>query len=424
MPTAFPNAVTCALRGIEAVNPRTLVSTALPKLSISDTVHIISIGKAATTMAQGAIDALGDRISRGIVIAPTPASSTLPSTFTTFQGGHPIPNAEGARGAQAVLNLAESLQGDDTVLCLISGGASALTMLPPEGVSLDDVQSLTTLLLRAGATIDELNCVRKHIDRLKGGRLARAAAPAKVITLILSDVIGDPVDVIASGPTVPDPTTFADAIKVLHHRGIWEKLSPSVRAHFESAIDESPKPGDPAFTHATVEIIGNNTKAANATCECAELLGYSTSIVTTTLEGEARDRGIEIAKRAIALQREIASGEAPRCLIYAGETTVTVTGNGRGGRNQELVLSAAIALSGHKGITIASMGTDGIDGPTDAAGAFADGDVITRAQQLGYDAKQYLQNNDAYTFWNAVGGLVKIGPTGTNVMDLIVVTID
>ncbi len=438
---AYPNAVACALQGIDAVNPRSLVKQALDTFPDTRNVFVLSIGKAATTMAQGAVDVLADRIVRGIVVAPTPAHG-LPPSFIAFQGGHPIPNAEGAHGARAILELVQSLGENDTVLCLISGGASALSTLPPRGIALDDLQSLTTLLLRAGATIDELNCVRKHVDQLKGGRLARAAAPAQVTTLILSDVIGDPVDVIASGPTVPDPTTFAEAVAVLRNRGVWGKLSDSLRAHFTQAIDESPKPGDSVFVDTSVRIIGNNSKAAAAACECAELLGYRSSLITTTLHGEARDCGAEIAKAAIAIRRAALGedflsdassdlpmslnpgNELPLCLVYAGETTVTVHGSGRGGRNQEFVLAAAMALQSEPGITVVSIGTDGIDGPTDAAGAFADSTVLERARAATCSPDAALHNNDAYTFWKTIGGLIVTGPTGTNVMDLVVVTIE
>jgi glycerate 2-kinase len=415
-------AVDCALAGIRAVDPYTLVVEALQSTHHPGHLSVISIGKAAAAMARGAWSAVGNQISRGIIVAPTPVDP--PSThWSVYQGGHPIPTEAGVLGAHAVLDLVTSLTADDTLLCLISGGASALMTFPADGIALADAQTLTTTLLRAGATIAELNCVRKHIDRLKGGRLARLASPARVIALILSDVVGDPVDVIASGPTVPDPTTVADAIRILHDRNIWQQTPPAIRQYLESATDESPKPGDPCFASVTSTIIGNNTKAAEAARAHAESLGYHAAIVTTTLTGESRDVGAAIIHHARALQATL-SPPSRHALIYAGETTVTVTGSGRGGRNQELTLAAAIALDGNRGITLTSIGTDGIDGPTDAAGAVANGHTLSRARTLGLDAHHALADNDAYPFWQALGDLIITGPTGTNVMDLVVMTIE
>jgi hydroxypyruvate reductase len=245
--------------------------------------------------------------------------------------------------------------------------------------------------------------------------------------LIVSDVIGDPLDVIASGLTVPDPTTIADASAVLRTRGVWDAVPVSVRQHLDIGDDESPKPGDPCFERVTSAIIGNNRIAAEAACVRAESLGYAASVVTTTLAGEARDAGAQIARDALVRQATrqatLHAADRPLCLIYAGETTVTVTGPGLGGRNQELALAAALELDGHMGITVTSVGTDGIDGPTDAAGASADGTTLPRSRDLDLDAQRALRDNDAYPFWQSLGDLVITGPTGTNVMDLIVVTI-
>ena len=419
-PTPKP-AVTCALEGIRAVDPYTIVNGALNRSDFAQgPISVVSVGKAAAAMALGAWDALGDRITQGIIIAPTEVAP-FDQRWQTYQGGHPIPTDVGVQGAAAIRDLATSLDAADTLLCLISGGASALMTLPAASISLSDTQTVTNHLLRAGATIAELNCVRKHVDALKGGRLARLASPARVVALVLSDVVGDPLDVIASGPTVPDPTTITDAIGILHHRNVWPQTPPSIRHHLESHTDESPKPGDPCFATVTSTIIGNNTKAAEAALHTATKLGYTSQIVTTTLTGEAREVGNTIAQTARALQTTAAT---PQALIYAGETTVTVTGSGRGGRNQELTLAAAITLDGTIGITLTSIGTDGIDGPTDAAGAVADGQTLTRARTLGLDASAALTNNDAYPFWQTLGDLVMTGPTGTNVMDLVIVTID
>ena len=418
-PTTPKAAVDCALAGIRAVDPYTIVSGALKTANLGP-VSVVSVGKAAAAMARGASATLGDHVRRGIIIAPGDIDPP-DERWTTYRGGHPIPTEAGVIGARAIFDLAESLGADDTLLCLISGGASALMTLPADGISLADTQTLTDQLLRAGATITELNCVRKHIDALKGGRLARLASPARVIAFVLSDVIGDPLDVIASGPTVPDQTTIADAIQVLQARKVWERTPVPIRRYLESGVDESPKADDPCFANVTATVIGNNTKAAEAARNRAMALGYEAQVMTTTEAGEAREVGARLADFAQALQRTMT---APQALIFAGETTVTVTGSGRGGRNQELALAAAIALKGTTGITLVSVGTDGIDGPTDAAGAVADSQTIVRASALGLDARAALENNDAYPFWQALGDLIVTGPTGTNVMDLIVVTID
>ena len=435
------------MAGIRAVDPYTIVAEALRRAPGEATgensaVTVVAAGKGAAAMARAAADTLGDRIDRGVILAPVPVDAPS-ARWRVYRGGHPIPSDEGVRAAREIHQLVCALDGSTTLLCLISGGASALMMLPPDDVPLADAQAVTTALLRAGATIAELNCVRKHIDQLKGGRLARLAAPAAVVALILSDVVGDPLDVIASGPTVPDPTTIADAIGILRNRGVWEQTPASVRRHLESGGDESPKPGDSCFATTVSVLVGNNGKAAEAARAHAESLGYDATVVTTTLTGESRDVGASIAQHALALQAHRAPNAPPQCLVYAGETTVTVTGSGIGGRNQELALAAAIVLDGSRGITLASIGTDGIDGPTDAAGAVADGRTLPRARALGearspaagwltqllparalgLDASRALATNDAYPFWRALGDLVITGPTGTNVMDLIVVTI-
>jgi glycerate-2-kinase len=367
-------------------------------------------------MATAALETVGATIRRGVVISPDPVAIRAPGV-TCFVGGHPVPNERGAEGARAVLRIAESLSAGETLLCLISGGASALMTLPANGLSVDDVASTTTLLLHAGATIEELNCVRKHIDGLKGGRLAAIAFPGRVLALVLSDVVGDSLATIASGPTVADPTTVADAIAVLRSRGVWERLPASIRAHLENGSDESPKAGDPRLAYAESHVIGSNVTAAAAACAQALSLGYASRVVTTSLTGEASVVGGEIVRAA---QEECARVGGKIALIYAGETTVTVRGNGVGGRNQELVLGAAIAMDGVRGMAVVSLGTDGVDGPTDAAGAVADGDSISKARAHGLDARAVLAANDTHTFWKSIGALVRTGPTGTNVMDVIV----
>jgi hydroxypyruvate reductase len=390
-------------------------------------IYIAAFGKAAPAMARGAVAVLGERLVDGVVIAPAGQGEDLSASLKVHRGGHPIPNAEGVEGAQALRRLVSPLGEEDLLLCLISGGGSALMTLPPGGVALEEVQATTRALLRAGATIGELNGVRKHLDQLKGGRLARVAAPARVIALVLSDVVGDPIDVIASGPVAPDPTTFADSVEVFKRRDVWTELPAAVRRHFKRGVSgdeaESPEASDPCFARVETHILGNNRRAADAALAAARDRGYRTLLLTTTLEGEAREAGGFLA----AMAREVReSGQplvSPACLLAAGETTVNVRGSGRGGRNQEVALGAALALDGLEGVLVVGFGTDGIDGPTDAAGAFATGTTLDRARTCSLDAVQSLAENDSYTFFEALDDLIITGATGTNVMDLALVLV-
>jgi hydroxypyruvate reductase len=323
--------------------------------------------------------------------------------------------------ATRIRKLVSGARAIDHVLLLLSGGGSALLTLPAPGLDLDDVRQLTELLLLSGASIQELNAVRKHVETLKGGRLAALAAPARLTALILSDVVGDPLDAIASGPASPDPTTFADAVHVLRSRGVWGKVPDAVRAHLvrgeQGDEAETPKPGDPAFSQVRLRIVGNAALAALRAAEEAGRLGYDAHVDSTVVTGEARHVGERLAARASALP---VSGRAT-CAVSAGETTVTVRGNGRGGRNQELALAAARHLDGHADVLVLSAGTDGLDGPTDAAGALATGTTAARAREQGLDLDAHLERNDSYAFFDALGDLVRTGPTGTNVMDLMLV---
>ncbi len=434
------DAEACLRAAVAAVEPEALTAgylarhpETLPRLSAPGAtagaarIEVAAVGKAAVAMTRGARKVLGDRLSGGVLIVPEDQASGAPAGFEVYCGGHPIPNDGGAEGALAIRRRLAGLGAGDLLLCLISGGGSALATLPPEGVTLAAVQAATGELLRSGATIGELNCVRKHLDRLKGGRLARAAHPAWVVALVLSDVVGDPLDVIASGPVTADPTTFAQAIAILEHRGVWQQVPPPVRRHLESGRDgrapESPKPGDPCFERVSPHIVGSNRMAAEAALAEADRRGYATQLLTTWLTGEAREAGRVLA----AVGREIRHAgrpvAAPACVAAAGETTVTVRGHGRGGRNQELALGAATALEGTPGILVASMGTDGIDGPTDAAGASADGTTLARARHHGLDPTRALAENDAYPFFRALDDLIVTGPTGTNVMDVALVMV-
>ena len=421
------DALACLRAAIAAVEPERLVRRSLRRAAGSlpggGPVHLAALGKAAPAMVRGAAAALGGRWGGGVAVTPPGPPAALPAGCRVIVGGHPVPDAGSVAGGRAILELAESLGSDDLLLCLISGGGSALMTLPPEGVRLADLQAATGALLRAGATIGELNAVRKHLDRLKGGRLARAAAPARTLALVLSDVVGDPLDVIASGPVSPDPTTYGEALAVIRRRGVWEAVPEAVRDHLERGtrgeVEESPKPGDPCFERVEVRVVGNNRLAAEAALAEAQRRGYAGRLLTTGLTGEAREAGRELAAAVLA---ERAAGAAlPACRVAAGETTVTVTGTGSGGRNQELALGAALALAGSEGIVLASAGTDGIDGPTDAAGALVDGATVARARARNIDPEAVLRANNTYAFFRALEDLIVTGPTGTNVMDLQIV---
>jgi hydroxypyruvate reductase len=428
----------CFDAAIAAVNPYRLVTELFERhpeaLPGTNPVHVVAVGKAAMAMARAACESLGPRVAGGVVIAPPDAAIGKIGNLDTHTGGHPVPTEGSVRGARAVAEFAASLRENDALLCLISGGGSALMTLPPPGVALDDVRETTSLLLRAGATIDELNGVRKHLDRLKGGRLAQMAAPASTLALLLSDVLGDHPEVIASGPLSPDSTTFADALAILRRRRVRDRTPASVLAYLEEgargAVPESPGPDARCFDYVDVRIVGSNRVAAHAALREAERLGYRTSLVSTTLSGEASEVGHMLAARGIALKDEAIGSRGrdgaltlPACLIASGETTVDVRGTGRGGRNQELVLGAALLLQGSGPLLVASMGTDGIDGASHAAGAFADETTIARARALGLDPLAALTTNDSTPFFAALGDLVVTGPTGTNVMDIQVVLI-
>jgi len=432
------HALSCIHAAIAAVDPERLTHewlTGHPNiLDCNGQIHFVAVGKAAAGMVRGTLAVAADRVARGIVIVPEETEIDAPVRFEVYRGGHPVPNEEGVRGAQAILDLAESLGEGDLLLTLLSGGGSSLMTLPPEGISLDAIHQTTDALLRAGADIRQLNTVRKHLDRLKGGRLARAASPARTLALVLSDVVGDRLDAIASGPVSGDPTTYEDALQTLDQLGVADATPNAVHDHLERGrvgeMDESPDPGDPAFERVETHVIGNNRTAAEAARDEAERLGYDTMILSTMITGEARNVGRVLAGIGVDILRTGTPLAPHACVIAGGETTVAVVGNGKGGRNQELTLGAAIALDellgeGSKGanerVLVASAGTDGIDGPTDAAGAVADGETVTRALQSGFDPARSLADNDAYPLFRTLGDLIETGPTGTNVMDLAVV---
>ncbi len=343
-----------------------------------------------------------------------------PFPFEAFPTSHPLPDERNVRAAQAIADVARRAGEGDTLIALISGGGSAMLTLPVEGLTLDDLRRVSDALMKAGAPIDALNAVRKHCEQLKGGGLARLAYPARVWAFILSDVVGDRLDVIASGPTAADPTTYADALAVLDAYGV-RHVAPAVAAHLEAGArgerPETVKPGDRVLASVTNTLIGSNRLALEAAYRYAAEAGWRVAELRPGVEGEAREVGAALGRAALDLRQ--APGSRPACLLMGGETTVTVSGGGRGGRNQELTLAAAIALDGAEGIAVVSFATDGIDGPTDAAGAIATGQTCARARALGLDPQAYLDDNDSYTFFEQVGGLIRIGPTGTNVNDVM-----
>lgn len=422
---------------LAAVDPRVAVRRAMrlegetlhvaaERVDLAEVDHIMLVGagKAAPAMAAGALDVLADRVSGGTITTKYGHALPLPG-IQTFEAGHPVPDERGQAGAQAALTLAESAGERDLLLCLLSGGASALWPAPVEGVSLPDLREVTDSLLRAGATIGELNAVRKHLSRVSGGHLARVAAPGRVVSLLVSDVVGSPLDVIASGPTVPDSSAYRDAVAVLRRFGVVPPAG--VRAHLEAGLvgdrPETPKTGDAAFLRTTVHIIASNRDALEGAARGAGRLGYTPLILTTRLEGEAREVARVVGGLALGLRYERLPLSPPAALLLGGETTVTVRGNGRGGRNQEGALAAALAIQGETGIVIACLGTDGSDGPTDAAGGIVDGETIARGSNRSLDAHEHLARNDAYSFLHTTGDLLITGPTGTNVNDVTLVLV-
>jgi len=397
-----------------------LVDRALERLRF-DLTHpswrhllVFGCGKASGAMAAAVERTLGRRITEGLVVVKD--GYTVPTARVVLrEAGHPVPDARGQAAAEEIVRRVRSAGADDAVLFLVSGGGSALTPAPVRPITLAEKQETTRLLLGAGATINELNAVRKHLSLFKGGQLARAAAPATLISLILSDVIGDPLDVIASGPTAPDPTTFAEALTVLERRGVGYLVPAAVRARLEAGargeVEETPKPGDPAFERVTNVVIGNNALVVDAAAAEARRLGYRAEVLTRSLQGEAREVALELVARARALP--------PRsCLIAGGETTMTVRGRGRGGRCQEFALAAALQLRRDDRVIVLAAGTDGTDGPTDAAGGTADAETVARGERAGQAARRALDDNDAYTFLSAAGDLFVSGPTNTNLLDL------
>jgi len=389
-------------------------------------VIVVGMGKASARMAAALEGLLGERISTGLIV--TADGYKVPTKkVEVVEASHPVPDARGLAAARRIASLVDAAREKDLVIVLISGGGSALLPLPASGIALSDLAATNELLLRSGAKIQEINTVRKHLSQVKGGQLAQRAFPAQVLALVLSDVPGDHLEAIASDPTVLDPTTFTDARQLLQRYGLWGEVPPSVRARIEAGAcgdaSETPKPGDQSFLKVQNVVVGSGSVAAAAAQAEGKRLGYHTLILTTTLEGEAREVGrvlATLAREEISFGRPI---KPPVLILAAGETTVTVRGNGKGGRNQELALSAALGIEGLSQVAIASLGTDGRDGPTDAAGGMVDGGTVARLRGQGIDPERCLAENDSYQALSKAEDLIITGPTGTNVADLCFVVV-
>ena len=389
-------------------------------------VYVVGGGKAGAAMAQALEETLGTHITAGTVNVPR-GNKQGKSLIELNETSHPIPDPAGVAGTNRMITIAEKAKENDLVICLISGGGSSLMPLPREGVTLEDKRAVTDALLKSGAAINEINIVRKHLSAFKGGWLAKKAYPATVVNMILSDVMGDPLDAIASGPTVPDPSTFSDAQKTLEKHNLWETVPASVRKVFSEGIqgllEETPKPGDAVFAKVHNVLIGNNRTACQAAAKCLKREGLKTILFDKPLEGEARQMGKALASFATKVTDYSFSLQKPLAVVAGGETTVEVKGKGLGGRNQELALAAALNLTDAQTCVIASLNTDGVDGPTNSAGAIIDGYTINRSLRAGLDPEKSLAENDSYTFFAKLGDLLLTGPTGTNVNDISVIVI-
>lgn len=395
-------------------------------LDLFDKVIVLGAGKGGASMAKAVEELLGDHIAEGVITVKYGHLEKL-AKIQIIEAGHPVPDTNGYEGARTILRMASQADDKTLIICLISGGGSALLPLPVDGVSLADKQQTTKVLLACGATIHEINTIRKHLSAIKGGGLARAAYPATLVTLILSDVVGDDLDSIASGPGVPDSKTFADCLSIFKKYAIREDIPPSVLQHIESGaagrIPETPKAGDAIFSRTENVIIGRNFDALSRAKSKADELGYNSLLLSSMIEG---DTG-ETAATHMAIAHEIALHDhptaKPACILSGGETTVKIKGKGKGGRSQEFALLAALKLEGMKDTVVLCAGTDGTDGPTDAAGAISDSSTLERARPIGLDPLAYLENNDSYHFFNSLGDLYKTGPTNTNVMDIRIILV-
>jgi glycerate-2-kinase len=424
---------------LNAVDPKQIIKS---KLSIKNSIlnvdeyafdlkkfrniYVIGGGKASGAMAEALEQVVDKRIKNGLVNVPR-GSKNKAEIIRFHEASHPIPDEAGVKGTRDMMEIAEQAKEDDLIICLISGGGSSLMPLPRDKISIDDKREITNALLKCGANINEINTVRKHISDFKGGWLAKKAYPATILNLILSDVVGDPLDFIASGPTVPDSTTFSDAINVLKKYKLWSKAPTSIKKVLlngeKGKIPETPKANDEAFKKVFNIVIGNNRFASQTASEYLKTERLNTLLLTAMLEGEARHVGTMLA--SIAHEVSLSGNPVPKPagIIAGGETTVTVIGKGLGGRNQEIALAAAQKLNGMNGVVVASLSTDGIDGPTDAAGALVDGKTLMKAAKKGLVPEEYLSKNDSYHFFSNLGDLIFTGQTGTNVNDISIIIV-
>ncbi|MFV0423489.1 glycerate kinase type-2 family protein [Oleidesulfovibrio sp.] len=392
-----------------------------------DRILVVGAGKGAAPMAAALENLLGDRISQGAICVKYDHTTPL-KHVTLYEAAHPVPDAAGEHAARQILALAQSATERDLVLCVLTGGASALTPALADNIPLTDWQQATGHLLACGAGIHEINAIRKHVSIFGGGKLARAAYPAPLVALIISDVVGDDLDVIASGPTSPDTSTYARCLEILDTYGIRSSIPASITTRLEAGargeIEETPKPGDSIFDNVKNVLVANNTQALEAAAAEAVKHGYSPRILTSTMTGEAREKAMELVQEARTLCAKGETISGPVCLLAGGETTVTITGDGLGGRNQEMALAGAMHLQNCSHITMLCAGTDGSDGPTDAAGGFACAATLSTASSCGLDAEECLRQNNSYVFLEKTGNLLKTGPTLTNVMDMALLLVD
>ena len=417
-------------RNVELVGNKLRVVDEHVDLSLYERVLVLGIGKASFKMAQGIESVLEEVIDKGLVIMPKGAKvdASLLKKIKVFYGNHPYPSHDTIRSSLELIKLAKEANKRTFVIVLISGGGSALFEVLPKGISVHDLTKLNELLLKSGADIREVNTVRKHVSLVKGGQLLRYLNGAKVYALIISDVVGDYIEFIASGPTAPDTTTFRDAYEVLVRYGLWDKVPKSIRERIklgvEGKVPETPKPGDPLFNRVRNYIVASNIIALRSIAKKAKELGYNPLILTSHMEGEAREVGKFIASVIRTVKEHDIPVNKPAALIMGGETTVTVRGSGVGGRNQELALSVAISIAGLRDVVFASFGTDGIDGVTDAAGAIVSSETMNMAKDARLNLKEYLENNDSYTLFKKLGHhLIITGATGTNVNDIAIALI-
>lgn len=434
-------ALTIALEGISAADPQKAVKGSLflkddllilsdgTSLNLTGKIYVVGAGKASGGMALALEEILGEKIAGGVVSVPEEIVDKYKLQRIKLLGAtHPRASVKSVEAGRRVLETVSNLSSDDLVIAVFSGGGSALLEYPVEGVTIDEIGDISIRLMKRGADIFELNTVRKHLSKIKGGWLARHVQPARLLALMISDVVGDRMDVIASGPTVPDPTTFKDAYDVLVKYKVWDEAPQPIRDYvsmgIQGAVPETPKPGDPVFSRVINRIVASNMLSLRAMAEKAKSLGYTPLILTSMLEGEAREVGKVVASVVKEVRKTGTPVKPPAVLLLGGETTVTVKGNGLGGRNQEMALSIAISLKGIDRVAVACLGSDGRDGPTDAAGAVVDGETYNKSLSLGLKPEDFLSDNNSYEFFKKVGGHIRTGYTGTNVNDFIVAVID